>query len=43
MQEMEKTRKELDQVTKTMLSVEEDKDMWKALFEDCNKKQSEEI
>ena len=42
MQEMEKTRKELDQVNKTMLSVEEDRDLWKRLFEDCNKKQSEE-
>ena len=35
---LEKTRKELDEVTKTMLSTEEDKDMWKRLFEDCNKK-----
>ena len=41
--ELEKTRKELDEVTKTMLSTEEDKDMWKRLFEDCNKKQGEEI
>ena len=38
MQELEKTRKELDQVTKTILSVEEDRDMWKRLFEDCDKK-----
>ena len=30
-------------MTKTMLSIEEDKDMWKKLFEDCNKKQGEEI
>ena len=30
-------------MTKTMLSTEEDKDMWKRLFEDCNKKQGEEI
>ena len=41
--ELEKTRKLLDEVTKTMLSTEEDKDMWKRLFEDCNKKQGEEI
>ena len=41
--ELEKTRKELDEVTKTMLITEEDRDMWKKLFEDCNKKQSEEI
>ena len=26
-----------------MLSIEEDRDMWKKLFEDCNKKQGEEI
>ena len=43
MQELEKTRRELDQVTKIMLSVKEDRDMWKRLFEDCNKKQGEEI
>ena len=41
--ELEKTRRELDEMTKTMLSTEEDRDMWKRLFEDCNKKQSEEI
>ena len=29
-------------MTKTMLSIEEDRDMWKNLFEDCNKKQGEE-
>ena len=39
MQEHEKTRGELDQVTMTMLSKEEDRDMWKKMFEDCNKKQ----
>ena len=43
MQELEKTRRELDQVTETMLSVEEDKQIWKRQFEDCNKKQREEI
>ena len=41
--ELERTRKELDEMTKTMLSTEEDRDMWKRLFEDCNKKQGEEI
>ena len=41
--ELERTRKELDEMTKTMLSTEKDRDMWKRLFEDCNKKQSEEI
>ena len=41
--ELERTRKELDEVTKTMLITEDDKDMWMELFEDCNKKQGEEI
>ena len=40
--ELEKARKELDEMTKTMLSTEEDKDMLKRLFDDCNKKQGEE-
>ena len=30
-------------MTKTMLIAEDDRDMWKRLFEDCNKKQGEEI
>ena len=42
-EELEKTRRELDEMTKTMLSTEEDRDIWKRLFEDCNKKQGEEI
>ena len=42
-EEPEKTRRELDEMTKTMLSIEEDRDMWQKLFEDCNKKQGEEI
>ena len=41
--ELERTRRELDEMTKTMLSTEEYRDMWKRLFEDCSKKQSEEI
>ena len=41
--ELERTKKELDEVTKTMLIAEDDRDMWKRLFEDCNKKQGEEI
>ena len=40
--ELERTRKELDEVTKTMLITENDRDMWKKLFEDCNKKLGEE-
>ena len=42
-EEVEKTRRELDEMTKTMLSTEKDRDMWKILFEDCNQKQGEEI
>ena len=42
-EELEKTRRELDEMTMTMLSIEEQRDMWKKLFEDCNKKQGEEI
>ena len=42
-EELEKTRMKLDEMTKTMPSTEEDRDMWKRLFEDCNKKQGEEI
>ena len=41
--ELERTRKELDEVTTTMLITEDDRDMWKKLFEDCNNKQGEEI
>ena len=35
--ELERTRKELDEMNKTMLTTEEDRDMWKRLFEDCKK------
>ena len=41
--ELERTKRDLDEMTKTMLSTEEDSDMWKRLFEDCNKKQGQEI
>ena len=41
--ELERTRKELDEVTKTMLITEDDRDMWKKLFEDCNKKHGEQF
>ena len=41
--ELERTRRKLDEMTKTMLTIEEGRDMWKRLFEDCNKKQGEEI
>ena len=41
--ELERIRKELDEMTKTMLSTEEDRDMWERLFDDCNKKHGEEL
>ena len=43
LEELEKVRKELDEMTKTMLSTEDDRDMWKRQFEDCHKKQGQEI
>ena len=42
-EELEKTRGEMDEMTKTMHSTEKDRDTWKRLFENCNKKQGEEI
>ena len=42
-EELEKIKRELDEMTKTIISTEEDRDTWKRLFEDCNKKQGEEI
>ena len=30
-------------MTRSMLQMEEDRDMWRKLFEDCNKKQGQEI
>ena len=41
--ELERTKRELEEMTKTMLKTEEDRDMRKRLFEDCSKKQSKEI
>ena len=41
--ELERTKKELNEVTKTMLIAEDDRDMWKRFVEDCNKKQGQEI
>ena len=41
--ELERIRKEMDEMAKIMLITEDDRDMWKRLFEDCNKKQGEEI
>ena len=41
--ELKSTKKELDETTKSILQMEEDRDMWRKLFEDCNKKQGQEI
>ena len=41
--EVERTKRELDEMTKTMLIMKDDREMWKRLFEDCNKKQGQEI
>ena len=40
---LKRTEKELKDMTKTMLAMEEDRDVWRKLFEDCNKKQGQEI
>ena len=40
--ELESTKKELDEMTKSMLKMEDDRDMWRKLFEDYNKKQGQE-
>ena len=40
---LKRTEKELNDMTKTMLAMEEDRDVWRKLFEDCNKKQGQEI
>ena len=32
--ELESTKKELDEMTKSMLKMEDDRDMWRRLFED---------
>ena len=41
--ELKSTKRELDEMTRSMLQMEEDRDMWRKLFEDCNKKQGQEI
>ena len=41
--ELERTKRELDEMTKTLLITEEVRDIWKRLFEDCNKKKGQEI
>ena len=41
--ELKSTKNELDEMTKRMFQMEEDRDMWRKLFEDCNKRQGQEI
>ena len=41
--DLNETREELDRVRKSLARTEEDRDMWRGLFEDCNKKQLEAI
>ena len=41
--ELKSTKKELDEMTRSMLQMDEDRDMWRKLFEDCNKKQGQAI
>ena len=43
MQDLNEAKRELERLTKTLLSVEEDSRTWKRLFKYCNKKQGEEI
>ena len=41
--DLNETKDELERVRKTLLRTEEDPDMWKSLFKDCNTKRGEEI
>ena len=41
--ELERTKKELDEMTKSMLKMEDNRDTWRKLFEDSNKKQGQEF
>ena len=43
MKYLSETKDELEMVRKTLLRFEEERDTWKRLFEDCNKKQADEI
>ena len=43
MKDLSDKRDELDRVRKTLARTEGDRDMWRSLFEECNKKQREEI
>ena len=41
--ELESTKRELNEMTKSMLFMEDYRDMWRRLFEVCSKKQGQEI
>ena len=43
MKYLNQMKDELERMRKTLLRTEEDRNMWSRLFEDCNKKQGEEI
>ena len=43
MRDLNETKDELERMKKILLQTEEDRDMWRRLFEDCNKKHGEEI
>ena len=43
MKDLNETKDDLERVKKTLLRTEGDRDMWRRLFEDCKKKQGEEI
>ena len=43
MEDQKETRHGLDRVKEALTRAEEDRDTWRLLFEDCNKKQGQEI
>ena len=43
MKYLNEMKDELERMRKTLLKTEEDRNMWRRLFEDCNKKQGEGI
>ena len=43
MKDLTETKDEPERVKETSLRTEEDRNMWRRLFKDCNKKQGEEI
>ena len=43
MKNLNETKDELEQMRKTLLRTEEDRNMWRRVFEDCKKKHGEEL